>query len=379
MRTITAICAKISGAAGGIESIMSRLAKFSFIDARRTANPVRPRARSRGIPRALEAHEIFYTDDLHDASLLIGQALSDNRLTLTGFDSNRFAASLHGVRLRDVSMLYIDLHVAATLDFPVIGPYIAVHMPMNGRALCDQGGRRLEANTTRAVITCPGQSVVMRFDHDSPQLIIRIEQEALTRYVTRLLGRTLTRPIVFEPEMELISDTAVRWNGALQLLNTEIFHTGSLVQRGHGVGALEELIMSSLLFVQPSNYYEQLVRPTGKPARPAVRLSLDFIEANLAEPITMNDIARHVNMSVRAIQQGFQAELGTTPMSYLRDRRLERAREELTDAIPSDGVTVTHIAEHWGFTHLSNFATLYRKRWGESPSDTLRNGSSTFS
>ena len=148
--------------------------------------------------------------------------------------------------------------------------------------------------------------------------------------------------------MDLITDTAVRWNGALQLLNTEIYHSGSLVQRGHGIGPLEELIMSSLLFVQPSNYYEQLVRPQGRPVRPAVRRALDFIEANLAEPITMSDIARHVNMSVRAIQQGFQAELGTTPMNYLRDRRLERVREELTDAIPADGVTVTQIAEQLG-------------------------------
>ncbi|MEV5410734.1 AraC family transcriptional regulator [Thermopolyspora sp. NPDC052614] len=354
---------------------MSRLAKFGFIDARRTVNPVRPRARSRGIPRALESHEIFYTEDVDEASELIGQALSPCRLTLVGFGAKGFAASMHGVRLRDVSMLYLDLHVAATLEFFAAGRYVGVHMPMNGRALCDDDGRTIEANTTRAIVTCPGQHIVMRFDHDSPQLIIQIGEEALNGYLTRLLGRTLTRPIVFQPQMDLITETAVRWNGALQLLNTEIYHSGSLVQRGLGIGPLEELIMSSLLFVQPSNYYEQLVRPQVKPVRPAVRRSLDFIEANLAESITMADIARHANMSVRAIQQGFQAELGTTPMNYLRDRRLERAREELLDAIPSDGVTVTQIAEHWGFTHLSHFATLYRKRWGESPSDTLRRGS----
>jgi AraC-like DNA-binding protein len=59
-------------------------------------------------------------------------------------------------------------------------------------------------------------------------------------------------------------------------------------------------------------------------------------------------------------------------MLHLRNRRLERAHEELTDVLPSDGVTVTDIAERWGFTHLSSFATLYRKRWGESPSETLR-------
>jgi AraC-like DNA-binding protein len=59
-------------------------------------------------------------------------------------------------------------------------------------------------------------------------------------------------------------------------------------------------------------------------------------------------------------------------MEYLRNRRLDRAREELLDAVPVDGVTVTEVAYRWGFRHLSNFAVLYRQRWGESPSETLR-------
>ena len=351
---------------------MSRLTKFGYIDARRTVNPVRPRKRSRGIPTALVGHEIFYTEDLYEASTLIGQALSPNRLTLDEFDSVRFAAGLHGVRLRDVCMMHLDLHVAATLVMDCTGPYYAVHMPMNSQAVCVENGYEFVANTTRAAVTSPGQNVTMRFDHDSPQLIIRIEQEALVRHVTRLLGRRLVRPLVFEPEMDLLTDPAVRWNGALQMLNTEVFHQGSLVQLGHGVGPLEDMIISSLLLVQPSNYYEQLLRPDPKPGSPVVRASLDFIEAHLREPITLTDIARHVNMSARAIQQGFRSELGTTPMAYLRDRRLERAREELTDAIPADGITVTDVAVRLGFSHLSYFAQLYRQRWGESPSDTLR-------
>jgi AraC-like DNA-binding protein len=75
---------------------------------------------------------------------------------------------------------------------------------------------------------------------------------------------------------------------------------------------------------------------------------------------------------VRTVQQGFHDELGVAPMAYLRDRRLERARQELVDAEPSDGITVTAVAGHWGFTHLGAFAGLYKNRWGETPSQTLR-------
>ncbi|MFC4945130.1 AraC family transcriptional regulator [Pseudonocardia sp. GCM10023141] len=351
---------------------MSRLKKLGFIDVHRTTLPVRRRVRSRGIPPALADNEIFYAESVREAARLLGKALSPATLALCDDDAHMFAASLHGMRLRDVSMLHIDLGIAATLDVPAMGPYFAVHMPTNGHAMCTHNGREFEANPIRAVVTSPGMALTMQFAHDSPQLIIRIEQEALARHLTRLMGGSLSRPIVFEPEMDLTTDAAMRWNGAIQLLHAEAFYPDSLVQHGQGIGPLEELLMSTLLLLQPSNYQTQLLLPAEQAGRRVVREALDYIEAHLSQRITMNDIAKSVHMSVRAVQQGFRDELGTSPMLYLRDRRLERAREDLTDAVPSDGVTVTSVAERWGFTHLSSFSVLYRKRWDESPSETLR-------
>lgn len=350
---------------------VSRLSRLGFIDARRTTDPVRRRVRSRGVPPALDGREIFYTEDTAEASELIGKALAPNTLTLGEVGASGFAASMHGVRFREVSMLYLDLHVAATLDIHKCGRYYAVHMPMNGRAVGTVAGQEFEANTIRALVTNPGDELRIRFDHDSPQLIVRIEQDALERYLTRLAGRMMTHRLAFEPRFDLANDRATRWHGAIQLLHTEVFHAGSLVHDGFGIGPLEEFLMSSLLLIQPSTYREQLIRAASVPGRRAVRQALDYMEQHLSEPLTMSGIAEYVGVSVRSIQQGFRDELGVTPMAYLRDRRLERVREELTDAAAGDGVTVTEVAERWGFNHLGSFAVLYRKRWGESPSQTL--------
>jgi AraC-like DNA-binding protein len=46
-------------------------------------------------------------------------------------------------------------------------------------------------------------------------------------------------------------------------------------------------------------------------------------------------------------------------------------RDQLPVRLPDD-LTVTDVAERWGFGHLGNFALHYRKRFGESPSQTLR-------
>jgi AraC-like DNA-binding protein len=324
------------------------------------------------VPPALAGHEIFYAEDRAEAADLLGRAFAPARLTLGELGTKGFAASMHGIRLRDVSLLYLDLSVGATLDIRRSGRYYAVHMPMNGLASGTVHGRTFQASPVRALVTNPGDPVAIRFDYDSPQLVVRIEAEALERYTTRLVGRSLDQALAFEPELDLTSDAAMRWHGAVQLLHTEVFYSGSLVHRGLGIGPLEEFLMSSLLTIHPSTYYSQLARPTAPPGRRVVRQSLDYIEQHLSEQITMADLAEHVNASVRSVQLGFKEELGVSPMQYLRDRRLERAREELADAEPSDGVTVTDVAEHWGFHHLGNFAVVYRKRWGESPSDTLR-------
>jgi AraC-like DNA-binding protein len=325
------------------------------------------------VPPALEGREIFYTEDPAEASDLLGKALAPNSLMVGSVGATDFAASMNGVRFRDLSLLYLDLHVAATLDISRCGEYYAVHMPMNGRAVGVCGGREFEANTIRALVTNPGDPLLIRFDHDSPQLIVRIEAEALERYLTRLSGRMMTRRLEFDPILALDSDEANRWNAVIQLLHTEVFYPGSLVHHGIGIGPLEEFCMSSLLMIQPSTYRDQLTRATAaQPGRRPVRQALDYIEDHLSESLTMTGIAAHVGVSVRSIQQGFRDELGVSPMEYIRERRLERVREELIDAAAGDGVTVTAIAERWGFNHLGSFAVTYRKRWGESPSQTLQ-------
>ena len=177
--------------------VPSRLTRLGYIDIRRTSNPVKRKVRSRGVPPALANNEIFYTEDVAEASRLIGQALAPLKLDVPAEQRNGFAATMHGVRLRNVSMLYLDVHVAATIDIPILGQYFAVHMPMNGCAKVDHLGHTFEANTIRALVTSPGVPLRIAFDHDSPQLLIRIEARPMLAHLTRLLGRSLSRPLEF--------------------------------------------------------------------------------------------------------------------------------------------------------------------------------------
>lgn len=351
---------------------MSRLSRLGFIDPRPAIGPLRRRVRSLGVPPGLEGHEVLYCEDVHEAEQLLSKAFGPLTLGVSDVDSPGFAVSVHGVRLRDVSLLYIDLHVPTTVDITTTGSYYAVLMPTSGRLSWTVNGRDVEADMSHAVVLNPGTHVHVRLAHDLPQLIVRIEQDAVERYLMRLIGRTLTDSLTFEPGFDLTAEAAMRWHGALQMLHTEVLYSGSMVHAGKGISPLEDFLMSSLIMVQPSNHSRLLSASTPHAGRRTVRHALDYMERHLSESITMPDLAAHAGASIRSLQQGFHEEFGVPPMTYLRDRRLERARQELLDAEPADGLTVTDVAAHWGFNHLSGFAGLYRKRYGESPSATLR-------
>ena len=350
---------------------MRRLSKLGFIDARRTGGPPRRRIRSRGVPTALVGHEIFCTDDPAEACELVGQFLGTNQLEVNTAEGP-FQATMNGVRLRDVTLAYLDFHAATTLEFPKTGDHYSVHMPMSGRARCVYDGTAIESVSYLALVVNPGTELTMAMEFDSPQLIVRIEVQALERQLARMLGRTVTRPVVFNPSMDLTSDPAVRWHGAIQLLSSEVMTPHSLIHQGIGAGPMEELIISSLLWVQRSTFHDDLMAGNSQRRGTTVRRAIAYMEENLSWPIGLPDIAKALDVSVRSVQKAFHDDLGTTPMNYLRDRRLERARAELADALPSDGVKVTDVAERWGFGHLGNFSAMYRKRFGESPSETLR-------
>ena len=216
------------------------------------------------------------------------------------------------------------------------------------------------------------RSFVMRRSADCEEVALRIDRSALEAELSRTLGRDVDAPVVFDPAMRLTTCAGLNWKATLAFALNDIRNgTGSL---DHPLvrSRVEQLLIDQLLLAQPHNFSEQL--KTGyRPARPpAVRRAIDIIRARAAEPLTVPMLAELANVSVRGLQQGFRDQLGITPLEYMREVRLTRARDDLLAVGPGDGRSVTEIAYRWGFAHLARFAGYYKHRYGESPSETLR-------
>lgn len=347
------------------------------MDTDRTRLPVRRRIRSRGVPNALQAHPVAYSTDVATAADVTSQLLGRARVSPARGQRRDFQCTLNAIQFLDVTMAYLDYAVATDVDVAQAADAYTVHMTTSGQASVEIEGAAHVLTPFFALVVSPGMPYRLHVEHDSPQLIVRIERAALERQLSRMIGRSLATPPHFAPIGDLTTDAAARWHGSINILSAEVMSPSSLIQQGIGAGALEELVISSLLYIQPSNYSERLVGRTRTSGRVAVRRSIEYIERHLAEPISLGDLATYVRMSPRSIQAGFREDLDTTPVAFIRDRRLDQVRRSLLEAVPGEGVSVTEVAHRWGFSHLGNFAVLYRHRFGESPSQTLRGQSST--
>ena len=81
-------------------------------------------------------------------------------------------------------------------------------------------------------------------------------------------------------------------------------------------------------------------------------------------------LAASCGVAPRTLQKHFVQFVGKTPSELRFEMRMDRARLELLRARPE--VSVATIATSCGISHLGRFAVLYRKRFGETPSQTLR-------
>lgn len=151
------------------------------------------------------------------------------------------------------------------------------------------------------------------------------------------------------------------------LPNTEALRTPLV--RGQAFRSLA----AALLHCFPNTFLAQPAPREGASAPPGpVRRAVAFVDEHLHEDVGLAEIAAAARMSPRGLQAAFRRELGRTPVGYLREARLDAARQDLLGAGPAAGETVAAVAARWGFAHPGRFASAYRARFGEPPGATLR-------
>ena len=274
---------------------------------------------------------------------------------------------LSAVRLQHVTLGFLRFGSEAMVDPGALGAY-HVNVPLSGRVASECGDRRTVAVVGRGAVFTPREHTVLPWwSADSSQVCIKIAKSALDAELEALLGHPVAGEIRFGLALDLTTPAAASWLGVIRLLIEEVDRSGGLLEQSATYREhLEKLLIGGLLHVQAHDHRDTLLSPR-VPARPrTVKRVIDLIEEYPEVNHTLSDLARHAGVGARRLQMAFQETFHSSPTGYLRKVKLERARADL---LAGEG-TVTEIAYRWGFNHPGRFSTLYRRTYGESPSET---------
>lgn len=119
-----------------------------------------------------------------------------------------------------------------------------------------------------------------------------------------------------------------------------------LIRRDHGAATAADVARRTVVPPHREGGQAQYIRrPVPEPGTASTAASRAWALDHLADPLTLADLAAQAAMSVRTYTRHFRQETGQTPLRWLTQRRLDRARQYLEET----DHTIDHIADTCGF------------------------------
>jgi transcriptional regulator GlxA family with amidase domain len=103
-------------------------------------------------------------------------------------------------------------------------------------------------------------------------------------------------------------------------------------------------------------------------SQPKLIEAVALMEANLEEPMSPDELARHIGLSRRQLERLFQKYLNCVPTRYYLELRLNRARQLLLQT----SMSIVDVAFACGFVSAPHFSKCYRDYFGMPPRDERR-------
>ncbi|MFE3769804.1 AraC family transcriptional regulator [Streptomyces sp. NPDC057579] len=277
---------------------------------------------------------------------------------------------LRGVAAHDFAVGYfvspLDVRVTSAAGRDR-GSYF-VNIGDSGAISASCGGLRATLDEATAGVANPGDTQELRPlpGRRTRFLGLRIDAALVHQEFAALTGRPPVSTVRFDFALDLADSKGRAVRLLVRSLLEQLDSADPLFRRAELQRSQLRCLVTALLLAQPHSHTGEL-HDGPQPGFPrSLRAALAFIEANLAEHISLGDIAGAAGCSPRTLSSAFRGRLGLSPLSYVRNLRLDRIREDILASTDPVGT----IAYRWGVSHLGRFAGEYRARFAELPSDT---------
>jgi AraC-like DNA-binding protein len=311
-----------------------------------------------------EGSRVFGTTDPYEVSDYVNRHIGYHHMTVG-------TRKLEGAELRHRKMGFVDLcHISygnqARVLSEGLGDIYHLQFVLQGQCHYELRGDGQTLGPGDLLLINQGDPVDLTYSADCDKFILKIPTRLFDEVCLEHRWLQPQGGIRFEPVAYRFGEVA----GLAHLLSLVCQE----VESGYGSsqihGHYNRVIASKLLTQLKHNL--RLEMPS------AASVSFDrltqYIEDNIKRDISGGELAKLARMSLRSLYLLFERHAKTTPMCFIKQRKLERVRSALRDpTVPA--VNVTAVALDHGFTHLGRFSEAYKTAFGVLPSEDLRNHS----
>lgn len=309
----------------------------------------------------LDGHRLLVSRDQSDVRAGVADLLCAHELECVD-RRERVDATLSRLSVGDIDFIKLRYGSAVAVRPEPSSGFVMLQFVLSGQLQVEHGRYLTEGRAGEAIIIESLDQRALRWSADCEQLIVPIRRATIARAMETITGRPSPAFYGFDRSVRL--DTP-----AGQSLMALAGYLLSLPAVGGGHAATSALLADVLAHHLLLHHRREPVEAaTTGPVPYHVHRAEKFMRANLAADLDLDGVAVHARVSTRTLTAGFRRFRGTSPMQWLRARRLEQVREWL---LAGEAVTVASAAARAGFPHAGRFSQLYRARFGESPNITL--------
>lgn len=317
----------------------------------------------------LTRYPLIATRDLGDAGVAVSREIEPHRFTCPhGWDEAD--AQINCVRLPRTRLFGVQLgsNVLATTP-PMHSLQLVV--PLSGELIRRGAHTDMRFRPGEGMLHRPGPPVNVIWSSYCVALVAWVERHALDDLMERLFGAPMSWDVEGPPKVDLTRGVGLSIADSLRTIIVELEDGESLFSRGITARSVEETLLTSI--VHAAFEGQGTLREThgGPTFGPQLRRTLEYIHAHLQDEVTIAELTQVAGVSLRTLQYEFAKHFGVGPMTLVRREKLRCARRELLE-IPVREATIGDIAARWGFLDTKHFTRLYRREFGERPSDARR-------
>jgi len=319
----------------------------------------------------LERFPVTATNRTEEAEAAISRSLTDIKIMRVA-DRSRFQLQMNVVNIGRTSLVFnrygVDTEIKSGLNDNSVFFLIGERAPTK----IDLVSGSVVVSPRKAALITPAKSMVINRTGGSEVLALRTSMPDLIHTFEALTGRHQRGIPVFDHSIDLTKGPGGTLKRMINYVVSELDHNEMVMKNTGLLKSIDDLLLSAMVSL-PNSQREKLFSDIGKQITPGVvHRAEGYMRAHLNEAISIIDLLEICDCSRSALFAAFRNTRGYTPMEFLTEQRLQFARKKL--AKYHIGASVASIAMECGFNHLGRFSRFYRKRFGESPSETLRKG-----